>query len=211
MTSQNDPSTTVSCPVLHLRPSGVGLVPSWKVWRSKEQQATLDPWSLQTSGCYGLLLRAWCHAAAQTHSWRWWRWHPKEVQFPRMKMFFENYGHNTKKFRYIVYHARHQNQTNVRFELPAKQCGQLSVNFPQCSTFLSTATYKVLCVTNNFLQPSNSKMFEKESGCNKPLYNEDLGITNNFLYPRNSKMYEKEPRYSEQILPVPWPFVKSRF
>ena len=86
MTLQNDPSTTVSCPVLHLRPSGVGLVPSWKAWRSKEQQATLDPWSLQTSGCYVLLLRGWCHAVEQIHSWRWWRWHPKEVQFPRMKM-----------------------------------------------------------------------------------------------------------------------------
>ena len=30
---------------------------------------------------------------------------------------------------------------------------------------------------------------------NEPLYNEVLGITNDFLYPNNSKMYEKEPRY----------------
>ena len=31
---------------------------------------------------------------------------------------------------------------------------------------------------------------------NEPLYNEVLGITDNFLYPSNSKMYEKEPRYN---------------
>ena len=36
-------------------------------------------------------------------------------------------------------------------------------------------------------------------------------ITNDFLYPSNSKIYEKEPSYSEQILSVPWPFVLSRF
>ena len=46
---------------------------------------------------------------------------------------------------------------------------------------------------------------------NEPLYNENLGITNDFLYPSNGKIYEKEPRYSEQILPVPWAFVISRF
>ena len=51
---------------------------------------------------------------------------------------------------------------------------------------------------------------------NEPLYNEVLGITNDFLYPTNSKYVEKhlditKPRYSEQILPVPWHFVISRF
>ena len=45
----------------------------------------------------------------------------------------------------------------------------------------------------------------------EPRYNEVLGITNEFLYPSHSKIYEKEPRYSEHILPVPWPFVKSMF
>ena len=34
-------------------------------------------------------------------------------------------------------------------------------------------------------------------GYNEPQYNEVLGITNDFLYPSNSKIYEKEPRYSE--------------
>ena len=35
-------------------------------------------------------------------------------------------------------------------------------------------------------------------------------MTNDFLYPSNSKIDEKEPRYNEteQILPVPWPFVE---
>ena len=46
---------------------------------------------------------------------------------------------------------------------------------------------------------------------NEPLYDEVLGITNDFLYPSNSKIYERESRYSEQTLPVPWPFVVSRF
>ena len=57
--------------------------------------------------------------------------------------------------------------------------------------------------------------------CNLDITNfynfEVLGITNDFLYLSNSKVYEKyplyltKPRYSEQILPVPWPFVISRF
>lgn len=37
------------------------------------------------------------------------------------------------------------------------------------------------------------------------------GITNDFPDPSNSKVYEKEPRYSEENLSVPWPFVASRF
>jgi len=35
---------------------------------------------------------------------------------------------------------------------------------------------------------------------NEPLYNEDLGITNDFLYPSNIKIYEKGPRYNETSL-----------
>ena len=43
------------------------------------------------------------------------------------------------------------------------------------------------------------------------IYNEVLGITNNFLYPSNDKIYGIEPRNSEQILLVSWPFLISRF
>ena len=32
-----------------------------------------------------------------------------------------------------------------------------------------------------------------EPRCNEPLYNEVLGITNHFIYPSNSKIYEKGP------------------
>ena len=32
---------------------------------------------------------------------------------------------------------------------------------------------------------------------NESLHNEVLGITNDFLYPSNSQIYEKEPRYNE--------------
>ena len=32
---------------------------------------------------------------------------------------------------------------------------------------------------------------------NEPLYNEVLDITNDFLDPSNSKIYEKESRYNE--------------
>ena len=35
---------------------------------------------------------------------------------------------------------------------------------------------------------------------NEPLYNDVLDITNDFLYPSNSKIYEKEPRYNETSL-----------
>ena len=37
-----------------------------------------------------------------------------------------------------------------------------------------------------------------------PLHNEDPGITNDILQPSNSKMYGKETRYNEHIFPVPW-------
>ena len=54
----------------------------------------------------------------------------------------------------------------------------------------------------------------------EPRYNNEvIGVTNDFLYPKNSKTYEKETqcnhitksRYSANILPVPWPFIISRF
>ena len=38
-----------------------------------------------------------------------------------------------------------------------------------------------------------------------------FGITNDFLYPSNSKIYEKQPRYSEENLLVPWACFISRF
>ena len=40
-----------------------------------------------------------------------------------------------------------------------------------------------------------------------PVYNEVLGMTNDFLLPATVKYMKKEPRYREQILPYPWPFV----
>ena len=54
---------------------------------------------------------------------------------------------------------------------------------------------------------------------NEPLHNEVLGITNDFLYPSLGVIVKhmkknldiKKLWYSEQILPVPWPFVISRF
>ena len=51
---------------------------------------------------------------------------------------------------------------------------------------------------------------------NKPLNSEVLGITNDFLHLSNSKYMKKnlditKHCYSEQILPVPRPFVISRF
>ena len=52
---------------------------------------------------------------------------------------------------------------------------------------------------------------------NEPLYNEVLDIANDFLYPSIIVKYMEKnlditkPRYSEQILPVPWSFVISRF
>ena len=49
---------------------------------------------------------------------------------------------------------------------------------------------------------------------NEPLYNEILGTTKNFLYSSNSMEKNLDlmsPRVSEQILPVPWPVVISRF
>ena len=56
-----------------------------------------------------------------------------------------------------------------------------------------------------------------EPRCNEPLFNEVLCIKNDFLYPSYSTKYTKKnlditkARYSEQILPVHWLFVVSRF
>ena len=52
---------------------------------------------------------------------------------------------------------------------------------------------------------------------NKFLKNSFYSFTNDFLYPSNIEIYEKKTldittaRYSEQILPILWPFVISRF
>ena len=69
--------------------------------------------------------------------------------------------------------------------------------------------------TNCFISiPNNQNTVE--SRFNEHLYNEVLDKTNDFLFLNNSKILKKnlditKPRYSVQILLVPWPFVKWRF
>ena len=64
---------------------------------------------------------------------------------------------------------------------------------------------------------SNMLCITVEPWYSEPLYNEVLGKVNDFLCPSNNEIWkrtwmnESKPRYSEQILPVPWPFVISRF
>ena len=45
---------------------------------------------------------------------------------------------------------------------------------------------------------------------NEPLYNKVLGITNDMFEPSNSVMYGTEPRYNKPISPVPWHFRTDR-
>ena len=45
-----------------------------------------------------------------------------------------------------------------------------------------------------------TKLTTMEPRCNEPLYKEVLGISNHFLFPSNSKVYEKEPHYIETLL-----------
>ena len=47
---------------------------------------------------------------------------------------------------------------------------------------------------NNIADILEHKANIMEPRYNEPLYNEVLGITNDFLYPSNGKIYEKEPR-----------------
>ena len=73
------------------------------------------------------------------------------------------------------------------------------------STTLKCAKLIVLSLYQNTVDPR----------FNEHLYNEVLE-TNDFLFPSNSKILKKnlditKPRYSVQILSVPWPFVKWRF
>ena len=68
----------------------------------------------------------------------------------------------------------------------------------------------------DFCRKRNLCFRSVEPRYNESLHNDNLGITNDFLQPSNSKIYETEPditkpRYSEQILPVPRPFVICRF
>ena len=60
------------------------------------------------------------------------------------------------------------------------------------------------------------KIYTVEPRFYKPLCNKVLSITNDFLYPLIVKHVEKnldvtKPCYSDHMLPVPWPFVISRF
>ena len=74
----------------------------------------------------------------------------------------------------------------------------LSLSFGQS---YSTSGWKILFTFTTTVEPRYDEH----------LYKEVLGITNNLFYPSNSKIYEKGSRYSEHILPFPWPFIKSRF
>ena len=49
--------------------------------------------------------------------------------------------------------------------------------------------------------------FYSETRYNEPINKEVLGITNDFF----TSVILKRSRYSEQILPLPWPFAMSRF
>ena len=42
--------------------------------------------------------------------------------------------------------------------------------------------------------PYIGRSFTVELRFKEPLYNEVLGVTNDFLYPSSSRIYEKEPR-----------------
>ena len=90
---------------------------------------------------------------------------------------------------------------------------------------------EVLGITNDFLYPSNSKVYGKEPPnvditklryseqirhIEVPLYNKTLWLQTNFVSPLalwyiEAPLYNKASLYSEQILSVLWPFVISRF
>ena len=86
-------------------------------------------------------------------------------------------------------------QTNGRqtekVEIPSLSFGQSN----------STSGWKILFTFTTTMQPRY----------NEHLYKEVLGITNDLFCPSNSEIYEKGPRYTQHILPFPWPFIKSRF
>ena len=49
----------------------------------------------------------------------------------------------------------------------------------------------------NVTEMCHTKCHTVEPRYNEPLYNEVVDITNDFLFPSNSKIYEKEPRNNE--------------
>ena len=69
---------------------------------------------------------------------------------------------------------------------------------------------------NEVLGITKENLYNEVLGITKEnLYNEVLGITKDFLYPVMVKYIKKDldmtkPRYSEHVLPVPWPFNISR-
>ena len=91
--------------------------------------------------------------------------------------------------------------------MQSSECDKRIESFASPPYFITLLNFKCECI----LHWSTLK-----SWYNETLDNEVLRMTNDFLYPSNSKIDEKEPRYNEprssqQILPVPWPFVRSRF
>ena len=66
------------------------------------------------------------------------------------------------------------------------------------------------CIPRTTALSPQATQITVEPRYNEPLYNKVLRIMNDFHYPSNNKIYKTKPRYSEQILPVPWPFVASR-
>ena len=67
-----------------------------------------------------------------------------------------------------------------------------SVNFSV--KFFSLFLFSFLFVLRSFTSMTVELRY------NEPLYNKVLGVRNDFLYPSNSKLYGKEPRYNENSL-----------
>ena len=89
----------------------------------------------------------------------------------------------------------------IREQTNGRQTEKLEIPSLSFGQSYSTSGWKILFTFTTTVEP----------WYNEHLYKEVLGITNDLFCPSNSEIYEKGPRYTEHILPFPWPFIKLRF
>ena len=82
----------------------------------------------------------------------------------------------------------------------AHSASQISGMFFLSMLYYKTINDHLLYIINSCGSSNLNYAYTMEARYNKPLSNKVLGITNDFLYPSNSKIYEKEHGYTETLV-----------
>ena len=125
--------------------------------------------------------------------------------------------HSQTHFHGLSCHFFQISLKNSELKPPTMPFGIVACTFSD-NLSRNSCKWKQLCL---LWQLDSSLQWHKQwnlDTTNLSLYNKVLSIVYDFVYPRNGKIHYMEkyfditkPRNSEQILPVPWHFVISRF